>query len=642
MEVGDCLENLRLPGDLEVSRRVGGYLESRRLFGESELPEESEATWRVDSANHTARIIRKGANHMFDVIIKGGQVIDGTGAPRVQKDIGIKGDSISAIGDLSGAEAATTIDAAGQVVSPGFIDMHNHFDQTILLYPHGQSAIAQGITTAVTGQCGFSPAPLNAHYTTCFWEYNWWDRVQPRKYDMEVVADLTKVKQAAKEFAGLDISWSSFGEWVEAVRRARPGLNIIPLVGHSTVRTAVMGEDYRRHATPDEIAAMKRYVEQAMDEGAAGISNGMDYAPNSYCSVQESYEVIGAAAKKNGIFSSHWRRTGLRRGFGNPGLIDGIKEAIDIAKVTGARLEIAHLSPGYLISPSPTAKLSALAAEETLAVLDNALADGVDLAFDVIPNHQTGGVLHVRHVAAYLDPWLREAGSPDALAKRLEAPDYRKEIWDYLMSGKWYMLNPIINRSWAKSIVIGDTTVKEFEGRSIADLAKGSGEDPLYTLMDVVRRDPNARLAPPREGSDEVKRIFYGHKLAMVGIDTFIADTTMEVTVPPYYLPNPNTYGGMARFIRLYANGLLGLEEGIHRLTGLPASRLDLQDRGVLAVGKKADIVVFKPDEVTEKGTVEEPREYPSGFSWVFVNGVAAMADGKLTLSGSGEVLTRR
>lgn len=577
---------------------------------------------------------------MFDIIIKGGQVIDGTGSPRAEKDVGIKGDSISAIGDLSGAEAARTIDAAGQVVTPGFIDMHNHFDQTILLYPHGQSAIAQGITTAVSGQCGFSAAPLNAHYTTCFWEFNWWDRVQPRKYDMEITGDLAKAKKAAKEVDGLDISWSSMAEWIATVQKAKPGLNIVPLVGHSTVRTAVMGEDYRRHATPDEIAAMKRYVEQAMDEGAAGISNGMDYAPNAYSSVEESYEVIGAAVRKNGLFSSHWRRTGLRRGFGNPGLIDGIKEAIDIARKTGAKLEIAHLSPGYQISPSPTARLSALAAEETLAVLDEALAAGVDLTFDVIPNHLTGGVLHGRHIAAALEPWLRQAGSPDALGRLLEAPDFRQEIWEFLMAGRWYGLNPILNRNWAKNMVVGDTTVKEFKGKSIADIANASGSDPLYTLMDVLRRDSHAKHAPPKEGSDQVKRIFYGHKLAMVGIDTFLADKTMEVTVPPYYLPNPNTYGGMARFIRLYANGLLGLEEGIRRVTGLPASRLDLADRGVLAEGKKADVLVFKPEEVTERGTAEEPREYPAGFSWVFVNGTPAMTEGELTLSGSGQVLT--
>jgi len=577
----------------------------------------------------------------FDVIIKESLVIDGTGSPGKRMDIGIQGDTITALGDLSSALAEKTIDATGQVVSPGFIDMHNHFDQTILLYPRGQSALAQGITTAVTGQCGFSPAPLNRHYTACFWEWNWWDRVEPRKYYQEPVADLDKVKKAAAEVDGLNINWSSFGEWLSRVNEAKPGLNIVPLVGHGTIRSAVMGSDYRRHAKPEEIALMKKYVEEAMDEGAFGISNGMDYAPNAYCSAEESYQVIGAATKKGGFFSTHWRRTGLRQGFGNPGLVQGIKEAIDIAKKTAAKLEIAHLSPGYLVSPTPTPRLSACAAEETLAVLEQAIKDGVDLAFDVIPNHLTGGVLHTRYIAAVLTPWLKEAGSLEQFGQNLKSQDLRAEIKDYIMSGKWYSLNPVLQPGWMHSIRVGETAASQFRGKSIAEIARETNHDPLDALMDVISADPYSTRAEPSEGSDETKRIFFRHPLAMVGIDTFLFDDTAETRVPPYYLPNPNTFGGMARFIRLYAVGLLGLEEGIRRVTGLPAQRLGLTDRGVIARGKKADLVIFRPEAVKETSTGEEPRQYPLGFSWVFVNGKAALENGKLTLSESGRVLTR-
>ena len=577
----------------------------------------------------------------FDFIIKNAQVVDGTGADRAAKDIGIKGDIIAAVGDLSQAEAARVIDAGGQVAAPGFIDMHDHFDQTVLLYPAAQSAVAQGITTAVTGQCGFSHAPLNRHYLACFWEWDWWDRVQPRKYYQEVVGDLDKVRAAAKEVQGLDIDWTTFGEWLRRVEEARPGVNLVPLVGHGTVRAAVMGLDYRRTASPDEVAAMKRHVEQAMDEGAYGISNGMDYAPNAFCSKEESYEVIGAAVKKGGFFSSHWRRTGLREGFGNPGLIEGLKEAIDIARKTGARLEIAHLAPGWLMAPSPTPRLSQMAAEETLAVLDEALKSGVDLSFDVIPNHLTGGVTHAKYIAAALAPWLKEAGSMEQLARNLAAPDLRSEIKQYIGSGKWYALNPILQPGWAATIVVGNTSVDEFRGKSVLEIARITGRHPLDALMDVIQRDPYATRTEPKEGSDEVKRIFYKHPRAMVGIDTFLADETSGSRIPPYYLPNPNTFGGMARFIKLYALGLLGLEEGIRRLTGLPAERLGLKDRGIIAEGKKADLVVFRPEAVLDKTTSEEPRQYPEGFTWVFVNGKPAMEDGKLTLARAGSVLRR-
>ncbi|MDP2858509.1 MAG: amidohydrolase family protein [Bacillota bacterium] len=577
----------------------------------------------------------------FDTIIRNGEVIDGTGAARKKADVGIKGDSIAAVGDLSGAAAGTVVDASGQVVTPGFIDMHSHSDQTILMYPCGQSSIGQGITTTLGGQCGFSPAPLNKHYTAGFWEWNWWDDVEHRKYYQEVVTGLAGAKVAAKKADGLDIDWATFAQWLDRVEAAKPGLNFAPLVGHSTVRSAVMGQDYRRHASPAEVAAMKGYVAEAMAAGARGISNGMDYAPNSYCAPEESHQVIGEAAKEGGVFCSHWRRTGLRQGFGNPGLVDGLREAIDIAKKTGVRLELAHLAAGYLMAPSATPKLSACAAEETLAVLDEAIKDGVDLAFDVIPNHLTGGVIHVKYLAAMLTPWWKEAGTFERFAFNLTALDLRQEIKEYIYAGKWHSLNPVTQPKWADNARVGKCSAAKYEGKTIAQIAAEEGIDQLDALMDVLAADPHTIAAGRTGDVDETKNIFYKHPRAMVGVDTFLVDETNETRVPPYYLPNQNSFGGMARFIRLYALGLLGLEEGVRHITSLPAKTLNLSDRGTLAAGMKADIVVFKPDSVKEKLDAEEPRLYPEGFIWVFVNGTAALAEGKFTLSRTGRVLRR-
>ncbi|HOQ02629.1 MAG TPA: amidohydrolase family protein [Bacillota bacterium] len=577
----------------------------------------------------------------FDVIIRHGELVDGTGAPAKRSDVGISGDRITAVGDLSEASARLEVDASGKVVCPGFIDMHSHADQTVLLYPDGESAIGQGITTVVCGQCGFSPAPLNEHYLSCFWEWNWWDKVAPRKYYQEPVADLEAVRKHALDTDGLDINWSSFGEWLDRVRQVKPSINMVPLVGHGSVRAAAMGEDYRRAATDDEIRAMKRYVEESMDQGACGISNGLDYAPNSYATIEESYEVIGAAIDKGGIFCSHWWRTGLRQGFGNPGLINGVKQALDIAMNTGAKIELAHLSPGYLLAPSSTPKLSICAAEETLDVIDRAIRDGVDVSFDVIPNHTTGGVLHAKYLAALLEPWLKEAGDLERFSKNLRAPDLRQEIKQYILSGKWYSLNPVIQPGWAERILIGKTEVQEFTSKTVAQIADEKGCHPLDALMDIISMDPYSQTATP-PGSDEVKRVFYSHPRAMVGVDTFLFDHTAESRVPPYYLPNPNTFGGMARYIKLYALGLLGLEEGIKRITSQPAKWLGLRDRGVISQGMKADIVVFAPEEVTDKGTDDEPRRYSEGFRWVFVNGKSAMENGILTAGRSGQVLYTR
>lgn len=578
----------------------------------------------------------------FDVIIRNGDVIDGRGKPRLKQDVGLKGDSIAAVGDLKGASAPRTVDAAGQVVTPGFIDMHSHADQTILVYPHAQSFIGQGITTTVCGQCGFSPAPLHKHYAATWWEHNWWDRVERRKYYKEVVGDLQKAKKAAKDVEGLDMDWSTFGEWLDRLDRDGIGLNLAPLVGHGTVRAAVMGPDYRRHATKDEIEAMKRYVEEAMDSGAQGISNGMDYAPNSYCTPEESVEVIGVATKKGGLFATHWRRTGLREGFGNPGLIQGLKEAIEIARKTGAKFEVAHLGPAFQILPSPTPKLTECAAEETLAVIDEAIKSGIDLTFDVIPNSQTGGVSYSKYLASPLSPWLKASGSMERFAENLKAPDLREEIREYIMAGKWYVLNPIVQPGWAGAIQIARSKVTGVDGKTLAEVAEERGQDALDTLMDVLSEDPYTTTGL-RKGDETTKRMFFKHPRAMVAIDTFVVDETCEGKNPPYMLPNPNSFAGMARYLSLYATAdVLGLEEGVRRVTGLPSQRLGLSDRGTIVQGKKADIVVFRPEAVKDRTTEDEPRQYPDGFSWVFVNGVAAMEDGKLALTRSGRALRRQ
>jgi len=580
---------------------------------------------------------------MFDVIIRNADVVNGKGTPRVKADVAITGDSIAAMGDLTTADAKKTIDASGFVVTPGFIDMHSHSDRLILQYPAGESSVGQGITTSVGGQCGSSAGPLNKYINLSMWGETWREKVAPSKYYPEVALDLEKVKQAAMEIDGFDINWTTFGQWLDRVEAAKPGINVVPLVGHGAIRTAVMGVNYKRYATADEIKAMTRHAAEAMDSGAAGISNGMDYPPGVFCAQEENYAVVGEVTKRGGVFSTHWRRTGLRQGFGNAGLIEGLKEAIDVAKKTGGRFEIAHLSSGYLISPQPTPRLAVVAAEETLEVVEQALRDGIDLSFDVIPNHLTGGTTHQKYLAGTLAPWFKEAGSFEQLAHNLKAPDLRAEIKQYIMMGRWYALNPNLQPNWAQGIVVTKSAIGKYDGKTIAQIAVEQGKDPMDVLMDVLCEDPCACGGSKRPfATDGAIKVFYGHPLAMVGIDTLLVDQTFESKVPPYNLPNLNTFGGVARFIRLYANGLLGFEEGVRRLTSLPASRLGLPDRGTIEAGRKADLVVLKPEAVKECQDDIETRQYPEGYGWVFVNGVPAMENGKVTHSRSGQVLRKR
>lgn len=572
-----------------------------------------------------------------DLWIRGATVIDGSGGPARTADVAVSGDAIVAVGELGSARAARTIDATGLVLTPGFIDMHSHYDQTILLYPSAPSAVAQGITTSVAGNCGFSPAPLGSFWTSGFWEWNWWDQVAPAKYYAEVVAPLAAVRETALAENGLDINWRSFGEFLARVEAARPGVNLVPLVGHSALRTLAMGSDYRRPATAEEVAVMADYCRQAMDEGAFGVSNGLDYAPNAYAAHAESVAVVQAAAARGGFFASHWRRTGLRRGFGAPALARGLQEAVDIARAAGARLQVSHLSPGYQVVPEPTPRLRQVAAEETLALLDRARSEGVQVAFDVIPN-TSGGIASLRYLCGMLAPWLREAGTPEQFGRNLRWPELRNEIREYLESGRHYPLNPVTNPAWASGLRIVASGRSEWEGKTLAEVAAGAGTDAIEALFNVVSAEPRTR-AVLAGGSDEALRIFLRDPRAMVGIDTFVLDFAFEVTAPPYPLPHPNTYGGMARFLSRYGRDYLGLEEAVCRLTGLPARTLGLRDRGLVAEGYRADLVVLDPAAVGESGDALEPRRQPTGFHWVLVNGVVALEAGRLTGACGGRVL---
>ncbi|MFO8059391.1 MAG: amidohydrolase family protein, partial [Bacillota bacterium] len=533
-----------------------------------------------------------------------------------------------------------TLDASGQVVTPGFIDMHSHADQTLMVYPGAENFRTQGVTTVVGGNCGFTLAPLNHHYTAGFWEWNWWNEVNPRKYYQEPVADLETARRAMMEHEGVDMNWRTFGEFLETLDRTVPALNLVPLVGHSTIRTAVMGEDYRRHCTREELSEMVNWVREAMDAGAFGLSNGLDYAPGAYASDEENVAVVRAAAERGGMFATHWRRTGLREGMGSPVLIRGLKEAIDIAREADADLlQVSHLLPGYSVFPETPDEMRRASAHHTLEVLDRAVASGLNVYWDVIPN-TGGGVLSLKYTAALLSPWLGEAGSLEQLSRNLRAPDLRAEITEYIEAGRWYSLNPLTNPEWASGLIISHHCSEDICDRSLAQIARDRNVGTLEALFDLLVEDPFTRTRSS-EGSEATHRIFFEHGRTMVALDTFAMDTSYDVTVPPYFLPHPNTFGGMPRYFQRLGIPTLGLEEAVHRVTGLPAEVLGLSDRGQIEPGKRADIAVFSPDEFENTATAEEPRQYARGISHLLINGTVSIEDGNMLQERSGEVLRR-
>ncbi len=576
----------------------------------------------------------------YDTIIRGGTLLDGTGGPGVTGDIAIQGDRIAAVGDLEAATAAREIDAAGSVVTPGLIDAHTHADKTMMLYPGAENYRAQGITTVVGGNCGSSPAPLTDYYLQGYWEWNWWHDINPRAYYDEVVADLPPVIDAMKRHEGLDLDWRTFGEFFARLAEREPGVNLVPLVGHNAVRGAVMGRDYRRAADAEEIERMRTLVRDAMQDGVVGISNGLDYAPGGYADRREMVALVKEAANHDGIFTSHWRRTGLRYGMGNPVLIKGLREALEIAREAGAPLlQISHVLNGYSIFPESPDELLREAARLTLNLLDEAIEDGLNLYWDVIPN-TNGGTLSGRYLAAGLAPWLKMSGSLEQLARNLAAPDYRKDVRDYLEAGKWYPLNPLANPGWAAGLVVASHPDESLIDRSVADIAAARGTDSLGTLFDLIAEYPES-LGYPAPGSETAHRVFFEHPRTMVALDTFSVDDTYEVYRPPYLRPHPNTYGGMVRYFERFGRPLLGMEEAVRRVTGLPAEVFGLRDRGILREGKRADIAVWNPDNYRDRSSYAEPRRYAEGVEYLFVNGTLTLSEGRLLPETGGRILTR-
>lgn len=581
----------------------------------------------------------------FDLIIINGLVYDGKGNPPYKASIAVKDGKIVKIGDIRRFEAKRVIDAKGLAVSPGFIDIHSHGDETLFLYPTADSFVMQGITTIIGGNCGFTPAPLRDWWLLSFWEYDLWDELRPFKYYPEILIPLDEFKKKVKEVYGIDINWKSFNDYLKRIESIGISVNYAPLVGHNTIRAQVMGNDYKRKAKPEEIKEMKELVREAMEAGAHGLSTGLDYEPGAYADTEELIELVKVVKEYGGIYSTHWRRTGIRKErveFRPPEKIKGILEAIEIGKKTKVPVQISHIMSGYAIYPPPPPELATSAAKATIKVIDNARKEGIDITFDVIPNVD-GGVFTFKYLAGLLAPWVRELGSRENLAKALKAKDFRDEVKQVILSGKWWYINPKVNPYWAEKVKILVCKNNSYVGKTLAEIASEKNQDPIDTLFDIIIEDPDTRV---EYGSfiDESEVIeFIKHPYSMICTDTFALDFKWEIKKPPYFLPHPNTYAAFPRFIRRYVRELkvITLEEAIKKITFLPAQKLKLKGRGVIEVGAYADIVIFNPNEIAEGGDYLEPRKPPKGIHYVIVNGEIVVEKGKHTAKKPGKVIRR-
>lgn len=523
---------------------------------------------------------------MYDILIEGGRVLDGTGNPWLWADVGVVGDRIESVGRLRGAGADRKIDARGLIVAPGFIDIHGHSDFTALVDRRAESKITQGVTTEVVGNCGSSAAPMN----------------------QEVRAHRDKYMRAqlGEEFS---FEWESMDDYMNLIDREGASLNIAPLVGHGTVRQNVMGFE-RRPPTDGELEEMKHLVREAMEDGAWGMSTGLIYPPSCYADKEEIIELARVLADYGGVYFTHIRGEGDT-------LFEALKEAIEIGERAGVPIQIAHLKASGRKNWGKTA--------EALRIIEEARDRGVDVTFDQYPYTASSTGL-----AAYLPDWAHEGGT-EKLLERLRDPESRRRIAE--MEGR-------LERDWNAVMIAFAKKHPQYEGKTIMEVAKMEGKEPIEAVFDLLLSE-EAQVSIVAHGlsEDDVRRVMRSPYM-MVGSDGRAVSPRGILGLGK---PHPRGYGTFPRVLGHYVReGVLTLQEAVRRMTSYPAQRLGLRDRGLLREGMKADIAILHPEKVKDEATFTEPHRFTSGIPYVIVNGKLVIDDSRHTGALPGRALRKK
>jgi len=529
-----------------------------------------------------------------DLVIKNGIIVDGTGNPWFRNDIAIKDGKIVKIGKVK-EKGEVEIDATGLVVSPGFIDMHNHSDMTILPYPNAESYIMQGVTTAIVGNCGLSMAPIN-----------------PDKVDL--------LKRYLGTFLTKDFEygwdWKTLGEFCKKVEKQGTTINLAPLVGHGTVRIAVKGFD-SSEPSKDELEEMKALIAQAMEEGAFGMSTGLIYPPGSYATTEEIIELAKVVGEYGGIYTTHMRNEGKY-------LIEAVEEAIRIGKEAGVPVEISH----HKASGKPNwGKVCA-----TLRLMERARKIGVEVNCDVYP-YTAGSTT----ITALLPTWALEGGV-EKMLERLKDKETREKIKTEIEEDKMKGENFLKAAGWC-GVLISQCSIEKYEGKTLEEILKEKGQfdNPYDGFFDwLLEINGDAAMVVFLMDEEDVKTVL-SHPLSMVISDSWVTAPTAGGK------PHPRTYGTFPRVLGKYVREekLLSLEEAIRKMTSLPAAKLRLQGRGLIKEGFWADFVIFDSNKIKDKATYQNPHQYPEGIKYVIVNGQIAVENGKLTGKRPGKVIKK-
>jgi N-acyl-D-amino-acid deacylase len=524
--------------------------------------------------------------------LRGATVVDGTGSPRYRADVVIAGGRIAEIASPGAPIVADrSIDVAGLVLAPGFIDMHAHSDLALLAEPAHLAKISQGVTLELLGQDGLAYAPVD---------------------DVTLDGIRRQIAGWNGDPEGFDWNWRSVGEYLDRLDSSGIATNTCYLVPHGSVRMLVLGYD-PRVPSADELARMKALIRTGMAEGAVGISFGLGYTPGMYATTAEITELCRTVGELGGFFAPHHRSYGA-------GALGAYAEMIDVSRASGCPLHLAHATMNFDVNRGR--------AGELLALLDAAIADGCDISLDTYPYLPGSTTL-----AALLPSWTSAEG-PDGVLRLLKDPAACARIReDVEIRGSDGCHRVPMDWSTIQISGVGDPALTPNVGRTIEDLSRGSGRPAFEVFRELLIADDLATAILHLVGHEENVRAIMRHPAHTGGSDGLLVGAR----------PHPRAWGTFPRYLGHYTRelGVLGLEECVAHLTGNAARRLRLRDRGLIRPGYAADLVLFEAEAIRDTATYECPRQQATGIEYVFVNGVAALADGRHTGALAGRALRR-
>ena len=536
--------------------------------------------------------VAQAGGERFDLVIVHGRIIDGTGSPWYSGDLGIRDGRIAAIRNLEKAARAKTIDAHGEVVAPGFIDMLGQSELSILVEPRVPSKIFQGITTEITGE-GNSVAPLN---------------------DFIIQSD-----RKVYEHYGVTPDWRTLRQYFARIEKQGIGINFATYIGATSVRRMVLGDEDRQ-PTPEQLDEMKRLVQEGMRAGAVGLSSALEYAPAPYAKTEELIALAGEAAKFGGIYATHLRSEG-------DGIMAALDEAIRIGRSAGIPVEVWHLKVAgrrnFGLMPAVVAKI------------DAARATGTDVSANTYAYTAWENGL-----SAFIPPWAHDGGNAKLVA-RLHDPALRKRIREEILRPSTEWDNEWDEIAGPEAVVVGvvhKAGLLPLQGKTLAEVASKWKKDPIDTLFDLLIED-DALTEVAVFGMSEAD-VALALEQPWVSVDNDSSGTSPAGILGKEH-PHPRAYGTFPRVLRKYVREehKLTLEDAVRKFTALPAQRMRLTDRGVLKRGVWADLVIFDPTTIRDTATYESPNSLSQGMEYVLVNGVPVIDHGQMTGALPGKVL---